>query len=106
MTHHPPDEQPAGADSGDRLDALLSWVERKRLQAPAALLLEMHRPLMGLAWPAAVLFGTLLAPFIGPGYYQKIEALRDPATLDRLLERLEPPADGRARLRPSRKNEG
>jgi hypothetical protein len=93
MADHPPDGPPPGSDSRSPLDAVLAWVERKRLQAPAAMLLEMHRPLMGLAWPAAVLLGGFLAPFIGPDYYQKIEALRDPAALDRLLERLKTPAD-------------
>jgi len=105
MTDHPPDEQPTDTNSRNPLDTVLAWIERKGLQAPAAMLLEMHRPLMPLAWSAAVLVGGVLAPFIGPDYYQKIEALRDPAALDRLLERLKPPTDGRARLRPSRKSE-
>jgi hypothetical protein len=70
-------------------EALLRWVERKDLQVPAAILLEMHRPLMPLAWPGAVLLGGLLAPLFGPDYYERIEALRDPAALDRVLKRLE-----------------
>jgi hypothetical protein len=91
MADHPPDAPPTGSDSQDPLDAVLAWVERKGLQAPAAMLLEMHRPLMPLAWSAAMLFGGVLAPFVGPDYYKRIEALRDPAALDRLLERLKPP---------------
>ncbi|MGB2820788.1 MAG: hypothetical protein WBF17_07400 [Phycisphaerae bacterium] len=70
-------------------ETLLRWVERKELQAPAALLLELHRPLMPLAWSAAMLFGGVLAPLFGPDYYEKIEALRDPELLDRILKRLE-----------------
>jgi hypothetical protein len=70
-------------------EKLLRWVIRKRLQAPAALLLEMHRPLAPLAWTTAVLFGGLIAPLFGQDYYERIEVLRDPALLDRLLERLE-----------------
>jgi hypothetical protein len=86
-----PDGQPPGAAGRSPIDAVLGWVERKGLQAPAAMLVEMHRPLLPLAWSAAVLLGGVLAPFIGPDYYQKIDALRDPAALDRLLERLKPP---------------
>ena len=70
------------------VDLLVKWIKAKRLETPATLFLEMHRPLMPLAWPAAVMCGTFLAPFFGPDYYDKIEALRDPAALDRLLERL------------------
>ena len=77
------------ARAPDPAETLLRWVVRKRLKAPAAMLLEMHRPLMPLAWSGAMLFGGVVAPFFGPDYYEKIEALRDPAVLDRLLKRLE-----------------
>jgi hypothetical protein len=71
------------------LEAAFQWIERKRLQAPAAAMLEMHRPLAPLAWTLAMLAGPALAPFLGPDYYEKIKALRDPTMLDRLLRRLE-----------------
>ena len=74
-------------------EAILRWIERKGLQAPAALLLELHRPLMPLAWPAAMLFGGVVAPLFGADYYERIEALRDPGVLDRVLARLEAPGD-------------
>lgn len=84
------DEPTRPVDGGSGLhETLLRWVIKKRLQAPAAMLLEMHRPLMPLAWSTAVIFGGVLAPFYGPDYYEKIEALRDPALLDRLIKRLE-----------------
>ncbi len=79
----------AAAASGTACaDALVRWIRDKKLEAPASLFLEMHRPLMPLAHPAAVLCGTFIAPFFGPDYYEKIEALRDPATLDTLLDKL------------------
>jgi len=74
-------------------ETLLRWVRRKGLRAPAALLLEMHRPLMPLAWSVAMLVGGVVAPMLGPNYYEKIEALRDPKLLDRLLARLEADED-------------
>jgi hypothetical protein len=79
-------------DLGERL---LRWVERKRLQAPAALVVELHRPLAPLAWSAAMLFGGILAPLFGPDYYERIESLRDPALFDRILRRLEADAASR-----------
>jgi len=85
---------PAALDGSPGLaESLLRWVERKRLQAPVALLLAMHRPLMPLAWSLAVLFGAILAPFFGADYYKKIEALREPTALDRVLQRLERSAE-------------
>lgn len=73
----------------DYAAALCRWIQAKHLESPAAFFLEIHRPLMPLAWPAAVLCGTFLAPFLGgPDYYDRIEALRDPAVLDRVLARL------------------
>jgi hypothetical protein len=80
---------PRPGDAGGPGDALLRWIERKRLQGPASVLLEMHRPLMPLAWPMAVLFSGVLAPFLGRDYLRKLEALRNPALLDRVLDRLE-----------------
>jgi hypothetical protein len=70
------------------LDPLVGWIKAKRLQAPAALVLDMHRPLMPMAFPAAMMAGTFIAPLFGPDYYEKIEALRDPAAVDWLLMRL------------------
>jgi hypothetical protein len=68
---------------------LCDWIRRRKLEAPAVFFLEIHRPLMPLMWPAAVMCGPFIAPWIGPGYYDKIESLRDPGVLDRVLERLE-----------------
>jgi hypothetical protein len=70
------------------VETLARWVKKKHLETPATFILEMHRPLMPLAYPAAMLIGPFVAPFFGPEYYEKVEALRDPAVFDRLLERI------------------
>lgn len=70
------------------VDTLVSWIHKKKLATPATFFLEMHRPLMPLAHPAALLCGPFVAPFFGPDYYEKVEALRDPAVLERILNRL------------------
>ncbi|MFC1600969.1 hypothetical protein ACFL34_01300 [Candidatus Sumerlaeota bacterium] len=74
-------------------DSLVNWLKKKKLEMPATILLEGHRPLMPLAHPAACLAGPFVAPFFGPDYYEKIEALRDPVVFDRMLERLTERAD-------------
>jgi hypothetical protein len=85
MPESPQDTATRPSPDLDFLDPLVGWIKAKRLQAPAALVLEMHRPLMPMAFPAAVMAGTFIAPCFGPDYYEKIEALRDPAVLDCLL---------------------
>ena len=85
---------PPVADGSRALSqTVLRWVKRKNLQVPAAILLEMHRPLMPLAWSIAVLFGGILAPLFGPDYYDKIEVLREPGLIDRILRSLEAPPE-------------
>ena len=70
-------------------NSFLGWIERKELQTPTVLFLEMHRPLLPLAWSAAMLVGGILAPFVGPDYYEKIKKLRDPKLIDKMIDRLE-----------------
>jgi len=83
------DDVEAGARDRGRVEAVLQWIVRKRLQAPAALLLEMHRAFVPLAWPIAMLLSGVLAPLFGQDYHERIEGLRDPSWLDRILKRLE-----------------
>ena len=93
-------EKQEGSQADDDLgplEGVLRWIERKQLQAPAAMVLEMHRPLMPLAWTMATLAGSAVAPFVGPDYYKRIEALRDPQMLDRLLKRLQATKERRER---------
>jgi hypothetical protein len=70
------------------VDTLINWIKKKKLETPAMFFLEMHRPLFPLAHPAAIFCGMFIAPFYGPDYYEKIEALRNPAVLDALLDRI------------------
>lgn len=88
------------AGPGGLTETLLRWVRRKGLRVPAALLLEMHRPLMPLAWSVAMLAGGVVGPLFGPNYYEKIEALRDPKLLDRLLARLQADDDAQRDREP------
>ncbi len=80
------------ADSGELGpwgEKVLGWVVRKRLQMPAKLFLEMHRPLQPLIWPAAMLVGGIIAPLFGPDYWKKADSLRDTNIIERAIKRLE-----------------
>ncbi len=72
----------------------LGWVVRKRLQMPAKLFLEMHRPLQPFLWPFAMVVGGLVAPLFGPDYWKKIESLRDSNVIERAIKRLETLSSG------------
>jgi hypothetical protein len=65
-------------------------VVRRRLETPAILLLEMHRPLTTLGSQALVLFTPLLGPVLGVETLQKLTRLLDDReNLDRLIDRIE-----------------
>lgn len=70
------------------LEKVVRWLKNKKLEMPATLFLEMHRPLMPLAYPAALMVGPFIAPFFGPEYYDRVKSLSDPKTLDRLLDKI------------------
>lgn len=88
-THEPTQSVPLP----EGVAALCRWIRSRRLEAPAALFLSAHRPLMPLAWSAAAMAGPFIAPFLGPNYYESIESLKDPATLDQVLARLSQPRE-------------
>lgn len=47
------------------LDRAASEIKRRKLQMPAVLFLEMHKPLGFLSSQAAVVFSPMLVPFLG-----------------------------------------
>jgi hypothetical protein len=72
------------------LDRMAREVTRRRLEAPAILALEMHRPLMFLGSQALAVFTPMLAPAFGLENLQKLyRILEDRQNLDRFIERIE-----------------
>ena len=72
------------------LDRVAREVTRRRLEVPAILALELHRPLTFLGSQALVVFTPLLAPAFGVENLQKVsKLLEDRGNLDRLMERIE-----------------
>ena len=73
----------------DPADALADGLERRGVAAPAAILLDAHRPLLPLIRQGAIFLGPLLGALLGPrrnGILRR--AIDDPATYERLAARL------------------
>jgi hypothetical protein len=78
------------ADRDRLLDEAAAMVARRRLEVPAALFLEMYRPLTFVASQALIVFTPLLGPLFGPERLMQLaQLLEDRGNVDRLLERLE-----------------
>ena len=72
------------------LDRVALEVTRRRLEVPAVLALELHRPLTFLGSQALIVFTPLLGPAFGLENLQKVsKLLEDRANLDRLMDRIE-----------------
>jgi hypothetical protein len=69
-----------------------SEIRKRKMQAPAILMLEMHKPLHFLASQATIVFSPFIVPFVGfdnVNDYSRLLAKRD--NIERLLEELEKP---------------
>lgn len=72
------------------LDRAAREVVRRRLEVPATLVLEMHRPLSFLSSQAMIVLTPLLAPAFGLRNLERLtRVLAEPENLDRLLDRIE-----------------
>jgi hypothetical protein len=79
---------PDAAGNGDA-DRLADELEDRGLAAPAALLLDAHRPLLPLLRQASIFLGPFLAPIAGARLVRGVRsALDEPELYDRLADRL------------------
>ncbi|MEO8638465.1 MAG: hypothetical protein ABI458_00965 [Chloroflexota bacterium] len=78
-----------GECSVERSDSLADELERRGVAAPAAILLDAHRPLLPLLRQGVIFLGPLLNPLLGPRRFGVLrQALDDPAVYDRIAARL------------------
>jgi len=75
-------------------DALIekaaSEIKKRRLEVPAILLFEMHKPLSYVGSQAAIVFSPFLVPFLGfdaVNNYSRLFSRRD--SIEKLLRRIE-----------------
>jgi hypothetical protein len=90
-------EQPLAESERDKLiHRVAKEIIRRRLQTPAILFLEMHKPLSNVAGHAAIAFAPFVMPFLGfktvDEYSQVFKERENVERLIQLLEesRLEP----------------
>lgn len=79
----------SGSLTSEPADLLADELERRGVGAPAAILLDAHRPLLPLVRQGAIFLGPLLDQLLGPRRHGILRrAIEDPATYDRLTARL------------------
>lgn len=79
----------SGRLTSEPADLLADELERRGLGAPAAILLDAHRPLLPLLRQGAIFLGPLLGQLLGPRRHGILSrAISDPASYERLAARL------------------
>ncbi len=79
-----------GTDLDEAVNAVAGKIVARRLESPAVLFLEMHRPLSFIASQGLLVALPLLGPLVGSQAivgFSKL--LRDRRNIDRLIERIE-----------------
>lgn len=72
------------------LDKAAFEIKRRKLEAPAIVMLEMHRPLANVGANAAVVFSPFIVPFLGFDFMNDYSRLLSkPENVEQLLHRLE-----------------
>ena len=79
-----------------RLDTIARQIVGRRLETPAAMFLEMHKPLSYLASQGLIVAMPMLGPFVG---HQNVadfsKILSNSANVERLIQRIEELAEER-----------
>ncbi len=80
--------------SEDETDALLDKaaheIRKRRLETPAIMALELHKPLAGLGSSALVVLAPLVGPFFGGDAIRDLSRLlRKRHNVEKLIQRLE-----------------
>lgn len=74
----------------EMIDELADQISKRRMEVPATLFLEMHKPLSGIGSQALIAFSPFLAPFVGMDNVSNWSRLmRSRKAIDQLIERLE-----------------
>lgn len=86
-------EDELSEEETDRLlDKAADEIRKRRLETPAIMALELHKPLANLGANALVVFAPFAVPFFGyDGVHDVSRLLKDRANVERLIQRLESP---------------
>jgi len=79
-------------DDNNFIDSFASKIKKLKLETPAVLFLEMHRPVSSLLHNSAILLKPLLTPLLGQKRYWNIqELLSDREKIEQLIRKIEEP---------------
>ena len=86
-------EEELSEDETERLlDKAATEIRKRRLETPAIMALELHKPLANLGANALVVFAPFAVPFFGyDGVHDVSRLLQNRANVERLIQRLESP---------------
>ena len=88
------------------IESIARRVVKRRLETPAILLLELHRPVSFLAGQALVVGAPFLGPIFGLDAVGQFGAIfNDRSNLDKLIQRIDELAASRGESAPPRKTE-
>lgn len=77
-------------DKNEVLNSCANWLKEKRLESPAILFLEMHRPLRSLAHSGALMSAPILGALFGFSRINEIVSLlEEEANVETLISLLE-----------------
>jgi hypothetical protein len=84
-------KEPLTEEQRDQLlDKAAHEIQKRKLEMPAVLFLEMHKPLSYVASHAALAFSPFLVPFVGfDNLNNYSQLLADRENVERLLQKLE-----------------
>ena len=100
-----PEEAEAEARKAEEVDALIEeaslWVEQRRLETPAILFLETHKPLSFLGSQMIAVGTPAVAPLFGIRRMEQLYALMENGeNVERLIRRIEERVNARESDRP------
>ena len=76
------------------LEKIATKIRSKKMEVPAVMALEMHKPLAGIAGSAGVVFAPFLVPFLGfDNVNDYTRVLSKPENIERLMKKLELPQE-------------
>ncbi|RYG26842.1 hypothetical protein EON82_01765 [bacterium] len=84
------DEELTPEETDQLLDKAAAEIRKRRMEAPAIIALEMHKPLASIASHAVVAFSPFMIPFFGyDGVHDMSRLLKDRRNVESLIQRLE-----------------
>jgi hypothetical protein len=93
-------EELSEQEEEELLDKAASEIRKRKLEAPAILMLELHKPVAYVGSHAAIAFSPFLVPFLGYdniNNYSRLFSKKE--NIERLLQRLDRQPDEHAKTR-------